>query len=628
MQARLVPGQDWLHQPGVQLFQIFARLKSSRDLQPAQAQADLLVRQYGTTYEHKDKTRAVTLQRTTYFPNTDDIRFRALMAGLMLIVGLVLLAACANVGNMLLARGAARQREISTRMALGAGRGRVIRQLLVESILLSCLGGLAGLATSIGATKLLGVFLQQNAMLVGGDFSAVNIAPDGRVIAYVLAVSLGAGGLFGLFPALQFARRDIIAALKDEGSSLGRHLSGSRLRNLLVATEVAVSMLLLATAGLLTRGLVRSEAADPRFDTRHAFLLVGNFGTPGTDPVKAIARQKQLIERLRGRPEVADVALGSVPFGGTWTPPMRVDTPQGRVTGWTLASYASERYFDTLGIGVLQGRTFTRLEGAEAASLAVISESAARQFWPGQAALGKQLTLDVDFRGKLSSFEVIGIVKDVRYANLTRIDPAHVYLSTNGPHAADYGAMDILLRIRGDRQRAFTAVESTVEAFDRDLMSSVRLVNLEEGVVRVQRAMSQALATLAAVLAALALTLAGVGVYGVVAYLVSQRTREIGVRMALGASHGTVLKSVVLEGLRPVFAGITLGLAAAAVLSALLHQTLVFPGSMDFFYGVPFTDPVTFVGLSCFVAGIAALASVAPARRALRVDPMVALRYE
>jgi ABC-type antimicrobial peptide transport system permease subunit len=383
---------------------------------------------------------------------------------------------------------------------------------------------------------------------------------------------------------------------------------------------------------LLTRGLIRSQAADPQFDTRHAFLLAGNVGIPGADPVSVFARQRQLVERLRVRPELAGVALGGRPFNGTWTPPISVNTSQGLLTGRTLASYASETYFETLGIALLRGRNFTRQEAAGTASLAIISESAARHFWPGQDAVGKLFTLDLDFRGTLATFEVIGIVRDVRHANLTRIDPAHVYLSTNGPHASDAadaaGAMDILLRIQGDRQRALTAVENTVEAFDQNLASSLRLIGVEEGLVRLQKAMSEALATLAAILAALALTLAGVGVYGVVAYMVSQRTKEIGVRMALGATGGAVLRSVVLPGLRPVLAGMAVGLAAAAALSSLLHQTLVFPGSMDLFYGVPFYDPATFAGLSCFVAGIAALASAVPVRRALRADPMVALRHE
>lgn len=629
MQAQLVPGEDWLHQSRVQLFQIFARLKPTLHVQTAQAQADVLIRQFSTTYEHKDKTTAVTLQRTTYFPNTDDIRFRALVAALMLIVGQVLLVACANVGNMLLARGAERRREIGARMALGAGCWRIIRQLLVESLVLSCLGGVAGLVTSVWATTVLGAFLQHNAMLIGADFSAVNIAPDSRVIAYALAVSLCAGVLFGLFPALQFTNQDISAALKDEGSALGRHLRGSRLRNLLVATQVTVSVLLLATAGLLTRGLVRSQATDPGFDTRHAFVLAGDFQIPGSEPAKAMAWRRQLIDRLRGRRELGEVALGSRPFTGTWTPPMSVNGPQGRVTGRTLASYASETYFDTLGMVLLRGRNFTQSEAAGTVPLAVISESAARHFWPDEDAVGKQFTLDVDFRGTLSTYEVIGVVKDIRFANLTRIDPAHVYLSTRGPQAADDGGrMDILLRIPGDRQQALMAIEHTVQAMDHDRASNLRLINVEEGMVRIQRVMSQALVALAAMLAALSLALAGVGIYGVVGCVVSHRTKEIGIRMALGATPGGVLNSVIVQGLRPCLTGMAVGIGLAAALSSLLHQTLMFPGSMDFFYGVPFYDPLTFLGLSGFVAGIVALASAVPARRALRVDPMVALRYE
>lgn len=632
MQAQLVPGKDWRTQPAEHTLQIFARLRPSTVLKTAQSEADLLVRQYTATYQEKstsffprDRTKLVTLQRTTYFPNTDDIRFRALVSALMLIVGLVLFVACANVGNMLLARGAARQREISTRLALGGSRGRIIRQLLTESVFLSCLGGAAALVISVWTTKLLGIFLQKNAMLIGGDFSAVNLAPDMRVLAYVMAVSLAAGIFFGLSPALQFTRRDITSALKDQGAGLGQ-LQGSRLRSFLVGAQVSVSMLLLATAGLLTRGLIRSQDAAPGFETRNVFVLAGNFADFGSDSAKGVARQKLIVERLRQQPEFAAAALGNPPFGGTWTPPIIVGDSRGLTRGWTLASYASDTYLDLLRIPLLRGRNFTLQEAAANPPLAIISDSTARRFWPNEDPVGKLFTLDMDFRGTLADFEVIGIVKDVRFANLTRIDPAHVYLPAGAPRGAEFAS--VLLRIQGDRQRALAAVETTVAAFDKSLLSDLRLINLEDGVVSMQRAMSQAFALLAAILAALALTLAGVGIYGVVAYLVSKQTREIGVRMALGATHGAILKNVVVAGLRPVFVGITMGLAAAAGLSWLLHATLVFPGAMDFFYGVPFYDPATFAGISCFVLGVAAIASTLPACRAVRVDPMIALRYE
>ena len=621
MQAQLVPGDDWQHRPEQQHLQIFARLNPSADRSTAQAQADLLMRQFAATYTERDRTVAVTLQRTTYFPNTDDIRFRALVAAVMLMVGLVLLVACANVGNMLLARSAARQREIGTRLALGAGRLRVVRQLLSESILLALLGGCAGLLLSLWTTKLLGLALQRNAILIGGDFSAVNLAPDGRVLAYVIAVSLASGIFFGLSPALQFTRRDLTAALKDNNAALGK-LAGSKLRSFLIAAQVAVSVLLLAIAGLLARGLIRSQAAEPGFETHSVFTVVGDFAGMGADPVQAIARQKRLLEKLRERPEFAAVALGSGPFSGTWTPSMIAGNSRGR----TLASYASDGYFETLEIPVLRGRSFTSQDGQGSAHAAIISESTAHHFWPTEDALGKSFALDMDIRGKLEQFEVIGIVKDIRFANLTRVDPAHVYLPAGATEKGSF--VDLLVRAESDRPHAMAAIETAVAASDQALLPGLRLSNLDDGVARLQRALSQIFATMAAILAILAVALAGVGIYGVIAYLVSQRTREIGVRIALGANIAAVWKGVLFQGLQPVLAGMLLGVAAAAVLSALLHQTLIFPGSMDFLYGVPFYDPVTFASLVCFVLAVAALASAVPARRALRVDPASALRYE
>ena len=620
MQSQLVPGMDWPNQPNIRLLQIFARLKPSTGRKTAQAQANLLIGQFNASAKETDKTKAVTLQRTTYFPNVDDLRFQALVSALMLIVGLVLFVACANVGNMLLARGAARQREIGTRLALGASRLRVVRQLLAESILLSFLGGAAALLLSFWTTKLLALALE-NPMLTGGGFSAVSLAPDLRVMAYVAAASLVAGVLFGIAPALQFTKPDISSTLKNEGAGLGQ-LRGSRLRSFLVASQVAVSVLLLAIAGLLARGLLRSQAAEPGFDTRDVFVVAANFAGP--DAAKTATRQNLLLQRLRQRPELAAVALGNIPFAGTWTPPIVVGALRGR----TFASFASDDYFELLRIPLLRGRFFSAQEASSDAHIAVISESTAWQFWPNEDPLGKNLTLDMDFRGHLADFEVIGIVKDIRFGNLTRIDPAHIYLPEGHPMASGFKVSNLLLRIQSSRERGLAEDESTVEAYDRNLLADLRVVNLEDGLVTLQRSMSRGFALLAAILAALSLTLAGIGIYGVVGYLVTRRTREIGIRVALGARHRDVVKNVLGRGLKPVFTGTLLGLAAAAALSWMLHATLVFPGSMDFLYGVPFYDPGTFLGLILFVLGVAAAASALPARRAVSVDPLVALRYE
>ena len=631
MQAQLYPVHDWLHTPDDYKLEIYARLKNSVARQSAEAEASLLIAQFSTTYTTSNqwfKTRAVTLPHTTYFPNTDDIRFRASIAGAMLVIGLILFVACVNVGNMLLARGAARQREISTRRALGAGRTRIVRQLVIESVVLAFFGGVAGLIVSIWAGDLLQAFLTSalaplsRAAAFHSLYSGLNLTPDIRVMVYALAISICAGTLLGLSPALQLTNQDLASALKCEGPSTGT-LRGARLRTWLTAAQVAACVFLLASAALLLRGLIRSQAAEPGFDTRDTFLLFGDFGGSGTrTPAQALADRERLVKTLQARSEFAGATFGTIPLSGTWTTDITSDHARGR----TLASTASDTYFDFLGIPLVRGRHFTQPESENGAAVAVISESTAREFWPQQDSLGKTFSLDMNFRGKLEQFQVIGIAKDVRFTNLTRVDPSHVYLPVGVVDASS--SAQILVKIHGDPQRALAVAEIAAGSIYKSSVIDMQLLSLQEGFVVLQRTLSKVLTMFAASLAALALALTGVGIYGVLSYLVSQRSREIGIRIALGASSGALLRDIVTAGLRPVFVGIAAGLAAAAAFSMLLHQTLVFPGSMDFLYGVRFYDPVTFVGLFFFALLIAALASAIPARRAMRVDPMVALRYE
>jgi macrolide transport system ATP-binding/permease protein len=625
MQTQLVPGQNWLKHPTDFKFQILARLKATAGLNEAQVETDTLVRQFSRTYTPRDPTLSVTLQRTAFFGNTDDIRFRAGVATLMLIVGMVLFAACANVANMLLARGATRQKEISVRMALGASRNRVIRHLLTESVLLSLAGGFAGIALAMLASKLLWVAIQQMLMrmLGSGFLFSLNLNPDARVLAYALSLSLVTGIVFGLSPAAQFTRRDLTTALKDEATSFGRRVSRARLRSVLVAGQVAISMLLLTIAGLLVRGLARSEVAEPGFETHRVYLLSADFGD---DPVKAAASYHQIVDRLATLPELGNAATGTAPMMGTSTRPIVVrksNAAEGAEHGRTLTSSASETYLQTLGISLLRGRDFTRQEASTGTHVSVISESTARRYWPGEDPIGKHFQLDEHFDGKLTEYQVIGIVKDVRFFNLTRPDPAHVYLATD--HATIY---PVLMNVKTDPQSALAAVRNAVSTYDKDLLPSLTLWNVDTMLVNPRRSMSRALATFALILALLSLSLAGTGIYGVMAYAVSQRTQEIGVRMALGATPRHVLKNVALLGLRPVAAGMIIGIACGGGISGLLHSTLASPESSDFLFGVSYYDPWTFLGLGCFLAIVALLASFVPALQALRVDPMIALRYE
>ena len=625
MQAQLSPGQDWLHQPDHPHFQLLARLKAPTELRMAEVEVSGLIEQFSRTYVPHDPTLKVTLQPTAFFGNTEDVRFQAGVATLMVIVGLVLLVACANLANMLLARGASRQREISVRMALGARRGRVIRHLLTESILLALAGGLSGLALAVFASKLLWIQVQQMlTRLLGSDLVlSLNVNPDRRVLLYALGMSVVTGIVFGLSPALQFTRKDLSSALKDEASMLGQRVSRSLMRKVLVGGQVAVSMVLLTSAGLLLRGLIKAQSADPGFESRRVFLVLADFGD---DHARAAARSRRMMDALAASPDIESVTSGTSPMFGTWTPPIVIQSPsaaQGELHDRTLASYASETYFQTLGIGVLRGRDFTRLEASTGAHLSIISESTARRFWPGQDPLGKHFRLDEKFDGKLTEFEVIGIARDVRFANLTRVDPAHVYLATN---ATDVNTT--LIRFKGDPGNVLAAVHNALRQTDTNLLPSLSVWNIDSTLVTPRRSMAQALAAFAAILALLALSLAGVGIYGVMAYMVSQRTQEIGVRMALGARAGDVLRGVALPGLQPVAAGMMVGMACGGALSWFLHSTLASPETNDFLFGVPYYDPLTFAGLSIFLVMVALLASLLPAIRAVKVDPAVALRYE
>lgn len=620
MQSQLVPGHDWLHQGADYRFQILGRLKPEVGLKGAEAETAALIRQFSTTYVTREPTRNVTLQHTAFFGNTEDPLFEAGVAALMLIVGMVLFVACANIANMLLARGAVRQREISVRLALGASRIRVIRQLITESILLSLAGGVAGLAVSVVASKLLRIAVAQLLTAqFGSDFAfSLNLDPDARVLAYAFVLSVLAGLVFGLSPALQFTKPELATSLRDECTSFGLRLRASHLRSLLIAAQVAVSMLLLSCSGLLARGLMQSRNVDPGFDTRQVFLILGDYGDT--------ARFQRLVQGLREVPELGSLAYGRGPMMGTWTPPITVKKPGAAdevERGRTLASYASENFLKTLGIPLLRGRDFTKRESEAGAHVAVISESTARLFWPGEDPLGRHFQLDLLFTGKLTDFEVVGVAKDVRFANLTRIDPAHVYLAPDPT-----STYPILLNVGANQQAALGSVWNAVSRLDADLLPNLSLWNTETMLIQPQRTLAQLMAIFVAGLASLAVSLAGVGIYGVMAFVVSQRTPEIGIRMALGARSAVVLRSIALWGLKPVAAGMIIGLGCGAAASTVLHSTLSFPGSIDFLYGVKFYDPSTFAVISCFLVAVSLLASIVPAIRAVRVDPMLAIRHE
>jgi predicted permease len=625
MQARLEPGHLWLEQPNDGQLQMLARLRPGISRLRAEARFLLLAEQWGQANQHQDKTIAITLERATFFGETNTVWFRSVVALLMAVVGLVLLIACANLANMLMARGNIRRHEIAVRRALGASRTRLLRQLLTESILLALMGGAAGLVLSVWMSHLLGTVLTQMVQslpIVGGSAFTLNLTADIRVYAYTLLLSLGAGAVFGLYPALQFSRADAISALKDEGVTSGQQTTRSRLRSLLVGGQFAMSLFLLISAGLLIQGIRRSLTVEPGYETKRVFIVSLH---AGRHPSPSL--QRTVINRLESVPNVASVAISKkLPGSGTYTAPVIIEGSRGSewsLPGGALGDHVSPGYFQTMNVPILWGRNFTRQEAESGAPVAIVSEATARRFWPGEDAIGKRLKLDLEFNKTWREFEVIGVAKDVRNANLTRVDPVYFYLPSD---PAGFAGSALLIRVQGDPVEATKAVLDSLKAMDEKFQPS--LASLEDTHVRIQRLLPQMLGTFVGILACLALPLAAVGIYGVISYLVSQRTREIGIRMALGATRADVLNLILRQGMHPVIIGAALGLLLSATASSVVHAFLVLPGAPDALFGVSFLDPLSFVSLSCFLTAVALLASYIPARRAMRVDPMAALRYE
>jgi predicted permease len=611
-------------------FELLARLKNGVAPTTAQAEASGVLRRYLSGYRETQPTTAVTLQRASYFGAAGDFWLNALAAAVLTTVSLVLLVACANVANMLLARGVARQREIGIRLALGAGRGRVIRQLLVESVLLALLGGAAAIPLSAWAGKFLWVsltgFVQGLGALKNID---LDVSPDAHLFLYGLALSLLTGILFGLAPAMQSTRADLNTAIKQEGGPAAGQSGRSRLRGLLLGTQVAISVLLLAVSGGQLRGLASSfvTAADLGYDARDTYQVRGSFGN---DSTTVLNMRRRLQDRLEALPEISSVAHG-------FPPPLTPQWPvkAGKWTGLAQTSFASEGYFETLGIPLLEGRSLTQQEAERGAPFAVISEATARRAWPNQDPLGQHFTIEM-LHNSFTDFEVAGVAKDVRFTLITELDPTHIYLPTGlafGDPSANARPSpfsgQLLFRIHGNRDKTLAAVQSAVELVDPSLPPRLELTSLEDGPVAVQRGLLRLIAVFPAVLTLLSLTLAGVGIYGVMAFLVSQRTKEIGIRMALGATSRVVVGSVVMQGLRPVLLGILTGLAASIPVAAVMRaKGFVVPTLQEPAHLLSrFADPIV-LGELVLVLAVAVLASVVPARRALRVDPMVALRYE
>ncbi|MFL6520472.1 MAG: ABC transporter permease [Chthoniobacterales bacterium] len=524
-------------------------------------------------------------------------------------VALVLLIACANVANLLLARGAARQKEIAVRAAMGASRGRVVRQMLTESILLSAIGGVAGLLLSIWLTEVLLSIVPEGAPRMD------QVGIDYRVLTFAFVISAVTGILFGLVPALQASKLDVSSSLKEGGRSGEGHRRTSA-RNLLLIGEVALSLMLLVGAGLMIKSFLRLQKIRPGFNPHNALMAMVSL--PGAKYKEQQRPEffRQLTERLAASPGVQAVGGAvNLPLGATNYGIGRAFIPEGRPLTVDEASDASFStitgdYFRALQIPLLGGRTFEVRDGPDAPKVVVINESAAkRHFGSPAAALGKRLII---WRDEKFMREIVGVVADTKTSALDAESGAQIYV----PHAQDPGwnFMGIVVRTAGDPAAFATTVRREVQALDKD--QPVYSVRTMDEVVANSLGTRRVSMQLFAVFAGAALLLAAVGIYGVVAYSVTQRTQEIGIRMALGAQKSDVLGLVIRQGMTLAVIGVVVGLVGAFALTRLIASLL---------FGVAATDPLTFVAIPLLLLFVALVACYLPARRAARLDPKIAL---
>ncbi len=608
------------------------RLKQGVSLFDAQAELNVLAAQLRTQCPEAERNMSVSVVSGRNNLSGLDPEAWAVVAAAMTAVALLLLIACANVASLLLARAVARRKEIAVRLALGAGRWRLLRQLLTESILLGLLAGALGLPLATWMLHLLIVEIAAALPSFWGTI-ALEISPDIRIFAYTLLVSCAAGIAFGLAPALQASKSDVNSSLKEEGSAFGQHLSRSRLRGILIAGQMAACLVLLISSALLLRGSQRALKIDSGFEARRvAYLEMYNPANLHYSQPRLLQLNRDLIQGIASLPGVQSVAQASRgPFGGIrWVPVAPVgaapSTPGTNGNEPPVAGYSfvTPNYFETLRIPIVRGRNFTVGEAEGESPVVIISQSTARRFWPGEDPLGKRLKIGSEkgttsFPGEkdpfVASSEVIGVARDVRSMDLRKIDESYVYLPLSQTHQ---WTSTLLARTEGDPTPLLPAIGQEVRRVDANLpvigVPLYTMVSMNPYFV-----VSRIGGVLASIVGVLGLLLASIGVYGMVSYSVAQRTREIGIRMALGAERIQVLRLVIREGFQPIFAGMVIGLVASVGVSHLIAATL---------FGLNPLDAVSFSGVSLLLGAIALLATWLPAGRATEVDPMVALRYE
>ena len=587
---------NFTSRPNLSWLSVIGRLKDNASANQVQAEMQLAASQMDL--EYPGRKSIVELMPGSYL-NSPEVRSEGLPIAMLVIAaaGLVLLIVCANVSNLMLARGSARRKEIAVRLALGASRWRLVKLLMTESLLLAVLGGIAGLFLSLLLPPILISLVPE----VGLD---IDLKPNATVFLYMFSISLITGVVFGLAPAIQSTKPDLTVALRS-----GNRMRGSRphLRNLLVIGQVAVSLVLLIGAGLLVRTLQRAQSSDVGFDSKNLIVLSMDVSALGYDEARVTTLREQLAERLKALPQTKEMSSAQImPFGGRRDDAIDIE---GAGSGISVnANLVSPTYFKTLGIRLQRGREFTDEDVRSGQSPAVITQAMANRFWSEADPIGKH------FRdGDGNWHETIGVVSDISSTHVGKVDGPLFYTPDSLVHLA---AHSFVLRTGGNLNSSVTAVREAARSLDKDAFVTVE--PLEENV---RRALEPARtgAWFSSTISLLALIIAATGIYGMLSYNVIERTGEVGIRMALGAQRRSVLLLIVGDGMKLAAIGTAIGLAVAVILTRVLGSVV---------FGVSTTDTLAFAAVAMGALLVALIACYIPARRATKVDPLVALRRE
>jgi predicted permease len=610
MEEQLMPQGDLIHDHHYFWLTALGRLKPGVRPEQAQEEMTLRLKREAKNYpeEHKghDSVSVYPLWRNPFGANQF---LSTLLPMLMTIAGLVLLLACANVANLMLVRSVARRREIAIRLSLGANRWRLVRQLLVESLILAFAGGLVAFAITFWTA---GTFMK---FVPKTDFPiSLGMRVDHTVLLATIVISVLTGVIFGILPALRASGEAPVAVLKEDTGSASGGMRKARLASALVVAQISLSLLLLICAGLFIRSFMSAQQINPGFNPHNVLIATYDLFTGGYSEASGVEFDRQLVEKLEAQPGIQSVALSSrVPlgFGGGST----AVNPEGYVSQAnesmeTQVAIVTPNYFQTLQIPIVKGRDFTRQDTKSSQRVVIVSETFVNRYWPNQEALGKQLNSDLTHEW----FTVVGVARDSKVNGLNEKPTPFLYLPLYQVYRA---TLIVLARTNGDPLAAGKTVEKTIHELNSDLVVfDITTLELREQIASFGQRVA---GTFVGAFGLLALVLAAVGIYGVTSYTTRQRTHEIGIRMTLGANKRDVLRLVLGHGLRLTLIGVALGLAASFALTRFLTSLLL---------GITSTDAITFSSVALLLCAVALFACFIPARRAMRVDPMVALRYE